>query len=302
MMATTMRSSTSVKPRWLPNRRCPSRTMVAPPLLKLRSTLLRGPVSAGGVPQPWIGSLPQCDGMLEDTGLSASPGPGRNLSSPLDEIRQRPSNPGNAPFGSPVRRREDPGSSPAAAVTSATSSCRGCCTWPSCAALTRTHACAIDVTAAPPSRRVSAVCTGTDAAPVAVCASARARRCRATSRPSSRPGVADRALRRRGRGRDRRRCRPLPCRGRRRPGARRLRAAARRGRCPSPPPARTRRSCTRPCTGQRPARAASSRAMSRPRWPPPRSSSSGRSAPTAMRRTASRAAAGSRDWSAPRAS
>jgi carbon-monoxide dehydrogenase large subunit len=30
------------------------------------------------------------------------------LSSPLDEIRQRPSNPGNAPFGSPVRRLEDP--------------------------------------------------------------------------------------------------------------------------------------------------------------------------------------------------
>src|SRR4029077_6777450 len=34
--------------------------------------------------------------------------PGRNLSSPLDEIRQGSRNPGNAPFGSPVRRREDP--------------------------------------------------------------------------------------------------------------------------------------------------------------------------------------------------
>jgi hypothetical protein len=44
-------------------------------LLKLCSTLLRRPETAGGMPQPWSPRLPQYDGTLDGTGLSASPNP-----------------------------------------------------------------------------------------------------------------------------------------------------------------------------------------------------------------------------------
>jgi hypothetical protein len=51
----------------LPNRRCPSRTMVAPPLLNLRSHVLRPAESAGGVPRPDNGETALQNDMLRGT-------------------------------------------------------------------------------------------------------------------------------------------------------------------------------------------------------------------------------------------